>query len=169
MEARLTVLKSFLEVLGVSPNIETVESRKLIQKTVYLGQLSGIKLGYRYGWYLMGPYSTTLTQDYYALADTLAIEEEEPQNRQFNDEIRNKIRQVLPLMTVPSDLVNTFDQSEWVELVASLHFLRVVSQLSSEHSKEILTNQKPKLVPFVAYAERALQSLNLLSNNQQKA
>ncbi len=56
METKLLVLKLFLGALGIDDSIETVDDRKRVQKAVYLGQLSGIDLGYRYGWYRMGPY-----------------------------------------------------------------------------------------------------------------
>ena len=63
MEPRLIALRLYLDQLGVSSDIETVSDRKRVQKAVYLGQLSGVDFGYRFGWYLMGPYSTTLTED----------------------------------------------------------------------------------------------------------
>ena len=56
MEEKLVVLKLFLDELGIPDSIDTVDERKRIQKAAYLGQLSGVDLGYRYGWYKMGPY-----------------------------------------------------------------------------------------------------------------
>jgi hypothetical protein len=51
METRLVTLFLFLRELGVEPRIATVADRKGVQKAVYIGQLSGIDLGYRYSWY----------------------------------------------------------------------------------------------------------------------
>ena len=58
MDAKLITLRLFLDALGQSVDIETVDDRKRVQKAVYLGQLSGVDLGYRFSWYVMGPYST---------------------------------------------------------------------------------------------------------------
>ncbi len=50
MEARQIVLKLFLSTLGVPADIDTVNDRKRVQKAVYIGQLTGVDLGYRFGW-----------------------------------------------------------------------------------------------------------------------
>ena len=38
-------------------------------------QVAGTDLGYRFGWYIRGPYSTTLTQDAFTLKDEIAVGE----------------------------------------------------------------------------------------------
>src|SRR5262245_31088985 len=86
MEAKLEVLRLFLNALDVPSAIDTVNERKRVQKAVYLGQLSEIDLGYRFGWYIMGPYSTSLTQDYYQLSEALATSEP-PSDKKFRPEI----------------------------------------------------------------------------------
>lgn len=43
------------------------DDRLILQKVVYLLQESGLEMGYRYHWYLRGPYSTGLTDDAYFL------------------------------------------------------------------------------------------------------
>lgn len=60
MDSNLIALKLFLDDLGVSADIETIDDRKRVQKAVYLGQAAGADLGYRFGWYLLGPYSPSL-------------------------------------------------------------------------------------------------------------
>ena len=67
MEMKLVLLKLFLDKLGISSEIDTFEKRKTIQKAVYLGQLTDVDLSYRFGWYLKGPYSPSLAEDYYPL------------------------------------------------------------------------------------------------------
>ena len=56
MDATHIVLKLVVKELGEQGDIQTLEDRKIFQKAVYLGQLSGLDLGYRYSWYLRGPY-----------------------------------------------------------------------------------------------------------------
>ena len=44
---------------------ETTEQRLKLQKTIYLLQIYGLKLGYGFSWYKYGPYSQDLVQDAY--------------------------------------------------------------------------------------------------------
>ncbi len=48
--------------------MSTFQGRLILQKTVYLLQAFGISLGYRYSWYLFGPYSAELARDGFELA-----------------------------------------------------------------------------------------------------
>lgn len=48
-------------------SIETINDRILLQKKVFLAQDIGLPLGYGYGWYIHGPYSTDLTAAAYQL------------------------------------------------------------------------------------------------------
>lgn len=50
-----------------SLDMSTFEGRLKLQKTVYLLQSFGIDLGYRFGWYLRGPYCPDLTKDGFSL------------------------------------------------------------------------------------------------------
>lgn len=63
MDGRLVVLKRVVEALDEDCNIASFDDRKRLQKAIYLAQIAGIDLGYRYGWYIKGPYSTDLTRD----------------------------------------------------------------------------------------------------------
>src|SRR3712207_9330456 len=55
--------------------------RKRVQKAVYIGQLTGVDLGYRFSWYVKGPYSTALTRDYYDLAEDVNSGEDRKSTR----------------------------------------------------------------------------------------
>ena len=84
MENKLIALKVLLDQLGVPDSIETIDDRKRVQKAVYLGQLSGVDLGYRFGWYVFGPYSPALTKDYYSLAEAIASGDRSYVGREFS-------------------------------------------------------------------------------------
>ena len=159
MESNLLALKLVLDELGVDANIDTIDDRKRVQKAVYLAQLPGVDLGYRFGWYLKGPYSTDLTKDYYALAEAIIAEGGVPERR-LNDTARQRLQQVKPLMEVPADV--DLPQEDWLELVSSVHFLRRVSRLDREHAIQKLNTEKPHLVRWHAAAERALVQTALL-------
>ncbi len=51
--------------LSIRPKVSDFQSKLVMQKTVYLLQIMGIKIGYSYGWYVRGNYSPELTKDLY--------------------------------------------------------------------------------------------------------
>src|SRR5205807_10531285 len=67
-----TELASYIQSLGLSSKLQTFrvdfEKRLEFQKTIYLLQEAGADLGYQFGWYKHGPYSSSLADDAYVLA-----------------------------------------------------------------------------------------------------
>lgn len=161
MEDRLIALKLFLDGLGVDPDISTVNDRKRLQKSVYIGQLSGVDLGYRFGWYIMGPYSPPLTRDYFDLADRLEAAEDRVGNKELKPEIRAKLEQVRSLLERPSN-VHDLSTPDWLELVASYDFLRRVSHYDHARAVATLNEQKPHVAPYVDVAVEKLKEAKLL-------
>lgn len=159
MDGKLIALKLFLDELGVSSSIDSVADRKRLQKAVYLGQLSGVDLGYRFSWYVMGPYSPPLTRDYYELSDELDTDDEPLGDAALRPEIAKRLATIRPLLEVPSGL--EIPQEDWLELVASYDFLRRVSGYSHKKAVEVLNEQKAHVVEFVDQAQTALQKVGL--------
>jgi hypothetical protein len=160
MDQRLVVLKAFLDELGVPDSIDTVDDRKRVQKAIYLGQLSGLDLGYRFGWYLKGPYSPALTKDYYSLAQAMDSDDADGAGKSLPGAIRDRLQRVQPLMTVPAEV--GLPQEDWLELVSSFHFLRKIQGRDQSQSLELLRREKPRLAPFADRAEKALVQAGLL-------
>jgi uncharacterized protein YwgA len=160
MDSRLIVLKLFVEELGLDVDIDNFEDRKTFQKAVYLGQLSGIDLGYRYGWYLRGPYSTGLARDYYQLAGALELEENAFQGKALNDRVKQSLHRFHELFRVPPGV--QLSRSEWLELLASWHYLRKVSPKDRAEARTVMNEKKPVLAPHVPAAEQALERHALL-------
>jgi uncharacterized protein YwgA len=160
MDQRLVVLKLFLDELGVPDSIDTVDDRKRVQKAIYLGQLPDLDLGYRFGWYLKGPYSTSLTKDYYTLADEIASGDRDYAKKNLPESVRARLRRVKPLMSVPDDV--GLPQEDWLELVSSLHYLRKIRRYNQDQALETLRREKSGLFPFVDRAERELVQVGLL-------
>lgn len=162
MENRLVALKLVLDELGIAPDISTLDDRKRVQKAIYLGQRTGVELGYRFGWYLLGPYSTDLTRDYYALSASLQQGEEEESGRTLHEEIRGALRRVQPLMTAPASV--DLAQEDWLELVASLHYLMRVSGYTFEKSlEEMKGTSKERLLTHAETAKKLLSEAGLLN------
>jgi len=160
METKLLALKLFLDTLGIDDSIETVDDRKRVQKAVYLGQLSGIDLGYRYGWYRMGPYCPALTRDYYALESEIAAGALDSEGRSFNAQVVEKLKVIIPLLKSPIEGVG---QEEWLELLASVHFLRKVSGKSHQEAQSILQQEKPHVADHFGVAVDLLVGFKMLN------
>ena len=154
MENKTLVLKLFLDGLGVASDISTVSDRKRVQKAVYLGQLGGVDLGYRFSWYVKGPYSTELTKDYYALADELASGSSDYKGREFLPSVRDAMKRTAPLMKVPRNV--SLREEDWLELLASYHFLSKVSRQDRDTVRRTLMNEKPHVSSYADTAEKVL-------------
>jgi hypothetical protein len=161
MDARLIVLRRFLEALGEDDTINGFDQRKRLQKAVYMGQLSGVDLGYRYGWYIKGPYSTDLTRDYYALAQAIDAGEQVPPDKQLKPEVRTRLQTLGRLFSVPDGI--PLSRTDWLELIASWHYLLKVSRLHSDRARKLMQDQKPALASYVANANQALSAAGVLS------
>ena len=155
MDPAFASLQLFLEELDIPPKISTLDDRKRVQKAVYLGQLTGVDLGYRFSWYLMGPYSPALTQDYYALQTELtysAWSEEQHSQHQLKDELAANLRTLKPYLTPSQECESDITQEQWLELMASVDYLRRVGNRDRVAIDRIMREQKPHLSSFVDLA-----------------
>ena len=159
MEMKLVLLKLFLDKLGIDPEIDTFDKRKKIQKAVYLGQLSDVDLSYRFGWYLKGPYSPSLAEDYYHLADELEIGDESYEEYQLKKSLSDRLEKVQPLIDKPEEF--KLENVDWLELVASYDYLRRVRKLSDEKADKVLAKEKPDLYEYRELAKRKLKKILL--------
>jgi len=163
MDRGQIALKLFLDELGIPFDIETLDDRKRVQKAVYLGQLSGVDLGYRFGWYVMGPYCPSLTRDYFPLAESLASGDNDWEGKSLKQTVKEKMSRIRSLMVPPEDV--DLSQENWLELVASLDFLRRVSELDDAEALEVLRKKKSHVFAFVEQAKKALIGAGLFSQN----
>lgn len=160
METRLIALKLFLDTLEVQPKIDTIDDRKRVQKVVYLGQLFGPHLGYRFGWYLKGPYSPELTADYYALAEALKAGDESYKGQRLVSAGATALSRVIPLLNPPRGV--SLSQPDWLELLSSMHFLRTARGQSSKDALALLKETKPHVAKYAPQAEDVLRKQKLI-------
>jgi len=161
MDARLISLKLVLDALGVEWAIRKLSDRKLLQKAIYLAQLSGADLGYSYGWYKRGPYSPKLTRDYYGLDEALDEDDAELSRYTLVPQVAQRLDTVRPLMAVPAGI--DLEQHDWLELLASLHFLLVNRRLPIDAARGVLAEEKPHLVDYIDHAYRVLHERELVA------
>lgn len=157
------LLKLVLDRIGFgSIEIGSFNRRKILQKKVYLLQLTGLDLGYRYNWYLKGPYCP-------ALADaTFTLREEIKYDNEFNDyELNSKTIKKLEKLdeiTALPDAVQT-EESEWLELLASLHYLKHIAYWTGKNDPrfgkvfEKLSKSKPHFAEKEDLAKAAWKRL----------
>ncbi len=93
------------------------DERLILQKTIYLLQASGLYLGYPFSWYIKGPYSPELASDAYSLAK---VYDRARPVRFENLESEKRFRHFM------SFLGNRSTDADWLERLASIHFLKTV-------------------------------------------
>lgn len=158
-QAQIT-LKLVLDKLGINSDISTLEDRKRVQKAIYLGQSVGVNLGYSYGWYLLGPYSPELTQDYFSLSENMQLGDKEYDNYILNDTLSAKLDSIKEIMA-PAECVS-LAQEDWLELLASIHYLVKVDQKDKDAARSHIRIQKGHLLPFFEQGYDSLRDHNII-------
>lgn len=98
---------------------ESTEERLKLQKTIYLLQAYGLRLGYGFSWYRYGPYSQDLVYDAYTvLASEREKYEEESRSWQFS---QNTVKRFDSFKEICG---NVLSDPKKLELAASVDFVR---------------------------------------------
>jgi hypothetical protein len=153
MDNRAIALKLILDHLETA-DISTVEQRMEVQKAIYLVQSTGMPLGYSYGWYLKGPYSPTLTRDYYSLGDEGGM-----QNATLKASAIGKLDNLKELINQP---IGGLGRPHRLELLASLHYLIKNSRFSEDKARQRIRETKSHLADHVTAGLAALRGHGLL-------
>ena len=120
----------------------------------------GVNLGYGYSWYIKGPYSTSLTQDYYQLDEEKRSGDFESANVALNEAVKNKLQDVKAVLEKPDEI--ELDISGWYELLASIHFLVRRNGKPLDAAKSYLKTVKPHLHNYFDIGAAHLQKCALL-------
>ena len=107
--------------------------RLTLQKSVYLLQSFGVYMGYRFSWYVRGPYSTRLASNGFALR---GIYEGLPAGSFGTKRVQSKFERFLGFMG------DKKDDPDRLEILASIHFLKSVYKAMPK--SKILTKVKNK-------------------------
>ena len=153
---RLIGLKLALEALGVPAKVDTFQDRLTLQKATYLAQAAGLQLGYRYSWYLKGPYSPELTRDYFRLAEDPAI----VSGFVLGDDYRARLERLVDVSRPAPDV--DLDRSEWLELLASLHYLITRLRKDADGAAALIRRGKPHLAGHITEGLSALSTAGLI-------
>lgn len=113
-------------------NIDDLEKRVILQKTIYLTQILGLDLRFRFNWYIHGPYSPDLT--------TCAFElnEDNEAKDQFKElPIRIDVKKRIEILkdwlkARPTDL----KIPKWLELISSIHYVKNIHYAPNDITRE---------------------------------
>ncbi len=117
-------------------DMSSLQGRIIFQKTVYLLQAFGLYLGYKFSWYIYGPYSTELARNGFELIE---IYDKVPEMG-FVEEGNEKV--FLKFLLFLGERKN---DSNWLEALASIHFLK---KLYPGESKERIINKVMDKQPY---------------------
>jgi len=118
---------------GLPIDVSRFDQRLIIQKAVCLMQDIGVHLGYRFRWYLRGPYSTDLASDAFFLAGNGQEISGELSRWSLDKESKAKITALKDLFSGTSVAV----LAKTVELLASIVFLIRTRQANTSDPREI--------------------------------
>lgn len=136
MKVREKLLQLFNN-LGVEPRLDNFSSRKQLQKLTYLVEAFGIFLGFKFSWYLHGPYDRRLTA-------VLYDDNREESDRNVDDKYPNEEEITKKLKEF---LGRDIHSSKTLELIVSLHYLdylRRRQNLTDDKIIEQLISLKPQ-------------------------
>ncbi len=149
MHYALINLKLCLDEIG-GLQVNSPGDRIGMQKKAYLLQKAGgVNLGYRFEWYIRGPYSSGLTED---MSDLWLREKwvaDDALKCELKDEVIEKISHIKPLLEMepPKGL----EGYEWLELLASVHALKhwvYIPDVCKDNEREFIETIKEQFPKF---------------------
>lgn len=123
-----------LQEAGVTVKTTQFAQRLILQKSGYLLQEFGIHLGYRFSWYVRGPYSPDYTDDVFTLAQAPPEEIAAMKSWKLTAPSRKKIGELKGLF---SAAWKKSDPARWLELLASALFLIRTKQAAADNAAEV--------------------------------
>jgi len=161
-ERVLSKIFQMLNFSSVDPN--SFDNRLVYQKIIYLLQYSGVNLGYRFNWYIRGPYSPELTEVIFKVREEPSLFSESQNIRFKNQEdIDKKVKKFLKTVGEYSK------DPEFLEILASIAYIKendAQYKNSDEKLKDRLLSLKPFVKEFSNFDnlyENSIKSLKVMS------
>ncbi len=121
MDRQQVLLAKTLEAAKVPLSVKSFNERLILQKSVYLLQAAGIHMGYRFRWYIRGPYSPDMTAGAFGIANEGEYGKTALQGWKLDDESAARARNLQSLLHRASE--TKAEQALRLELLASALFL----------------------------------------------
>jgi len=143
----------------------TFNDRLILQKTVYLLQSAGIHIGYRFRWYLRGPYSPDMTAGAFGIVNEGEYGQKELQGWKLDDESKKRAVVLRPLLHQAGEAKSATVRR--LELLASVLFLVKTGQAKTSDpsgtSSILRKNDKHYNPDEVKDASKQLKAYGLLA------
>ncbi|MHA1410651.1 MAG: hypothetical protein ACTSQY_10165 [Candidatus Odinarchaeia archaeon] len=154
-DMKFTLLSIFNE-LDAEINMSTFDNRMIFQKEIYLLQESGLSLGFSFGWYRRGPYSSFVADQGFQLSSV------ELDASQLPELDADEIASIDRYRTLVDDAIAEFgdhDHAFVLELLASLHFIIKYGYPRPDTIQDAITILNYKKPRFEGYGELAAEIL----------
>ena len=164
MNKRRILLKLILDDISLGElSLDKFSQRLELQKKIYLIQLTSMNLGYRYNWYLRGPYAPSVTEDAFLLKEDIKSNEEDYKEYHLSDSAKEKVEKAKQIWALESE--ESIGAVEWVELLASLHYLKHIAYwpikpVTKEHIFDKIEKTKPAFEGRHDLMQKAWDRLN---------
>ncbi len=159
---RELILANILNLLHYDTiNTDEFNNRIIYQKIVYLLQYLGISLGYRFNWYIRGPYSPLLTRTLYNLSENSELQQSGREKQLKNvDEIERRIAELQKVVD------RHHDDAMFLEILASLAYIKRSNPRKYTHDNiiEKLYMQKPFIKELTNYQDICSEALHTLEH-----
>ncbi len=111
-------------------NIAGLEERIFFQKAIYLIQVLGVDLRFRYSWYAHGPYCSDLAQCGFDIQDDIEEYEREFKDKSIRNDVKIKVDILKGLLSnYPTSFIS---KSSWLELLSSIHYIKHIIYMKSD-------------------------------------
>ena len=160
MSREVDRLGALVSELSLEPEFSMNEfsSRFRLQKYVYMAEVFGVDLGYKFSWYIHGPYSPDLTRVAFEL---FQMPKSERPTLSLKEWAKDKVRKAKQFVerTKPHDV----DELVWLEALSFVHYLGKLGLKRSEIVGR-MEREKPHISPEVV--EKALGEISSLKQNE---
>jgi len=172
MEKKTCSLKLVADELIGGISLRDFNDRLKLQKTIYMTQVCGVDLGYRFSWYVHGPYSPDLTETAFGYKDRASYFEKVSTSYKITDASKKRLKNVKRL--IEADAKQGLDIPSWLELLASIHYLLHIAYLPGT-SRTTLNNISERLRAYgkgkfngnqVNAAWQALENVGLIEKSK---
>ncbi|MFH2056012.1 MAG: hypothetical protein ABIJ61_08650 [bacterium] len=164
MREQLEKLDLVFDKLGIS-SIDSFEDLLIMQKAVYLLQIYGVDLGYRFNWHKHGPHNRRLTDDAYELMAERRGNQRLRNRLRLSEDAKKKVERVKRLISERG----TMDAAKWLEALACIHYMKHFAYVPGPKSQKnivskLLEYEDDLDVPVVTKAWNDLNAENLIKH-----
>src|SRR5271170_4633462 len=165
MDRQQILLAKSLEAAKVSLSVNTFNERLILQKSAYLLQAAGINMGYRFQWYIRGPYSPDITAGAFGIVNEGESGKNELEKWKLDNKSSARAHSLQPLLSKESESMT--DRARRLELLASTLFLFKTEQAKPSDpegtSKILEKNNKDFSINEVKLAVKEMKAHGLLT------